>query len=148
MLYIVSEVWPYLNMQTVRMSYFYGAIALCFCLSSLGCQKNVSGTYVGTCQNLTFQKQANITLILDQDKNTISGRLSLSGELGGDGPLSGQVDGSTISFTTSDPLIGKLFWTGTISGRHIKGTYHVDTNLLNTLITGTKSQQGSWAVAK
>lgn len=103
---------------------------------------------MGTCQNLTFQRQANITLVLDQDKNAISGNLSLSGELSGGGPLSGKIEGNTISFTTSDPLIGKLFWTGTISGRHIKGTYHIDTTFLTTLITGTKGQHGSWTVTK
>ena len=110
--------------------------------------KNVSGTYVGNCQNLTFQKQANITIVLNQDKNAITGNLFLSGELGGGGALVGQIQGNTISFTTTDPLIGKLFWTGTVSGRNIKGAYHVDTTFLATLITGTEGQQGSWTVTR
>lgn len=148
MLYIVFLIWPYYFMQTVRMSYLYGAIALFFCLSTFGCQKNVSGTYVGSCQNLTFQKQATLTLVINQDGNSISGNLSLSDELGGGGPFSGKIEDNIISFTTIDPLVGKLFWTGTASGRHINGTYQVDSTFLATLITGTKSQQGSWSVTR
>jgi hypothetical protein len=148
MLYIVFLIWPYPAMQTVRTSYLYGAIALCLCLSTFGCQKKLSGTYVGTCENLTFEKQANITLVLDESERGISGNLSISGELMGGGPFAAKIDGRNLTFTTEDQILGKLYWSGFVDGPHIKGTYHVETSLIGKLLSGLPNQQGTWAVAK
>lgn len=85
-------------------------------------------------------------LMLHQDGTSLGGELSLHGDLGGGGPISGRIDGNTITFTTKDLLTGTITWTGKIHASRLVGQYQVEPPTLTTALTGVASQVGAWEV--
>ncbi len=118
------------------------------CAFVQGCQRNVSGTYSGACINETYGGRGELILILNQRDNMIGGSLTVSGDLSGGGAISGRIDGSSVTFTTSDMIMGQITWTGEIRGREIQGQYFVETPVLTSIFTGAQNQRGIWAVSR
>ncbi len=114
----------------------------------VACNPSVSGTYEGTCLNHTYGGQSRMILYINQSEQYINGELSLHGELGGGGSISGRVDGKTLTFTTKDFIVGTITWTAQVRGKSLIGEYQVETPVWTSALTGASNQKGVWEVAR
>lgn len=103
------------------------------------------GHYSGSCTNLTVQKSARLDLDLQTGPyGKVSGRLTITDDLTGSGPLAGRADGQSIQFTSVEINSGmKINWSGTIEGKTIKGSYTV----APLPERGIRVQTGVWQVS-
>lgn len=89
-----------------------------------------------------------MTLILNENKNILTGTLTLSGNLGGGADIQGRKDGTSIAFVTRSAY-GQISWSGTIKGDLISGHYMTESSPEYMAQTGlTESQRGIWSVTK
>jgi tetratricopeptide (TPR) repeat protein len=94
----------------------------------------------GMCENANFGIRAPLSLRLELSGNRASGLIELFG-LGGSGEIEGALNGSEIHFASVDRPAGfKVEWTGTLTGKLIKGTY----NVLDLKNRGGGVQGGMW----
>ena len=125
--------------------------AACLAIISVGCSnpQRHSGTYQGTCHNLTYGGQANLVLtaIVNQD-GVVTGNINITGELQGSSAIQGLVEGKNMTFTSNQKGSGfTITWRGSISGDTIQGGYLVSANDIHKIL-GTDDQQGEWSVSR
>ena len=141
----LAKYTPYnlITMKTINV------IAICICALLLSsCSRSSSGSYTGNCQNQTYGGSAEMALILNDDHGSLTGSLTLSGDLGGGGEIHGRRDGEIISFVTRSPY-GQITWSGTIKESTIEGPYIIESSPEYVTATGlTASQRGIWKVTR
>ena len=124
------------------------AIALTATLTGCGGgSQRLTGTYQGVCHNTTVDMDANVvlTLVAHPDK-TISGNISITGDLSGTSPITGIVEGNTVTFTSNEKGSGMtITWRGSLKKNRIEGSYIVSVNTWNKL-AGNTDQEGVWSV--
>lgn len=110
------------------------------------CGERASGSYEGFCQNSTYGGQAKLILTLNQNGESLSGKMTISGNLVGGGNVTGRVDGDQLSFVTSSADYGDISWMGEIKDGEISGYYLIGAS--DSILTSTPAQEGVWRVNK
>ncbi len=100
---------------------------------------NINGTYSGHITN-TYNSPpitASLTITFNQNGGSLGGYCSIGAPLFGSGPISGNISQQGyVSFTSYDTADGlNIYFTGSISGGYLQGTY-----------TSSNGQYGTWIV--
>lgn len=100
---------------------------------------NINGTYSGHITNTYISPPitASLTITFNQNGGILGGYCSIAAPLSGSGPISGNISQQGyVSFTSYDSADGlNIYFTGSISGGYLQGTY-----------TTSSSQYGTWIV--
>jgi hypothetical protein len=85
---------------------------------------SVTGTYAGTVHNTSAKVQAKAVMILKQDKESVSGCFLVYPPLYGSGPVSGEIQQSTLYLQAKSALFLIVF-KGYANGNRAAGSYEV-----------------------
>jgi len=98
------------------------------------------GGYSGTCTNQTCAVTARLRLDMHDEAGKVSGNLEIFGALDGGGPITGDLEGDQLTFTTRASYC-EITWFGRMQGKMIKGTYLVR-------LDDGSTQKGIWNVSR
>ena len=108
---------------------------------------SVSGTYQGQAFNKSLRRGGNVRLILDHSSTKLTGRITITGDLNGSGPIEGYTDGHHLGFTSIEQSTGiSMAWDGIFDGSRISGTYVVSFPM--AFNPPRADEVGEWQVSK
>jgi len=110
----------------------------------------VSGAYAGTVFNQTFNQTGALRLILEESEGKVTGKITITGGLGGSGSVEGQFAEDRVTFISTEGSTGTLItWEGVFDGDRLSGTYVVSLPLaLKMQRPDLPDEEGTWEVRK
>lgn len=110
---------------------------------SLARIKSEQALWVGSCRNATFGEDGFLKVYLVETRGTLTGYISISGNLVGSGDLTGTRTADTYSITSKDPINDMpISWRGRRTGSRIIGEYFIAADARR----GLAKQVGEWQV--
>ncbi len=106
----------------------------------------IDGVYVGRAKDMPMGANTQITVVLKQVRDSVTGELTMGPEMVGGGSLVGHRDGKYVHFVTTNSEGYQMTWSGYWDRQYFEGEYMLGTKDAPGLGFGTP--MGLWGVIK